>query len=42
MTRFEEVQMKLAESSKNFLEVYNIQVFIEQFSLTRESRFSLT
>jgi len=42
MTRFEEVQMKLAESSKNYLEVYNIQVFIEQFSLTRESRFSLT
>lgn len=42
MTRFEEVQMKIAESSKNFLEVYNIQVFIEQFSLTRESRFSLT
>ena len=42
MTRFEEVQMKLAESAKNFLEVYNIQVFIEQFSLTRESRFSLT
>lgn len=42
MTRFEEVQMKLADSAKNFLEVYNIQVFIEQFSLTRESRFSLT
>ena len=42
MTRFEEVQMKVAESAKNFLEVYNIQVFIEQFSLTRESRFSLT
>jgi len=42
MTRFEEVQMKLAESAKNFLEVYNIQVFIEQFSLSRESRFSLT
>lgn len=42
MTRFEEVQMKIAESAKNYLEVYNIQVFIEQFSLTRESRFSLT
>ena len=42
MTRFEEVQMKIAESAKSFLEVYNIQVFIEQFSLTRESRFSLT
>jgi hypothetical protein len=42
MTRFEEVQMKVAESSKNYLEVFNIQVFIEQFSLSRESRFSLT
>jgi hypothetical protein len=42
MTRFEELQMKIAESSKNFLEVYNIQVFIEQFSMSRESRFSLT
>jgi hypothetical protein len=42
MTRFEEVQMKIAESSKNYLEVYNIQVFIEQFSMARESRFSLT
>lgn len=42
MTRFEEVQMKIAESSKSYLEVFNIQVFIEQFSLARESRFSLT
>ncbi|HMK57328.1 MAG TPA: hypothetical protein VK448_11880 [Dissulfurispiraceae bacterium] len=42
MTRFEEVQMKMAESAKGYLEVFNIQVFIEQFSLTRESRFSLT
>jgi hypothetical protein len=42
MTRFEEAQMKIAESCKNFLEVFNIQVFIEQFSLSRESRFSVT
>jgi hypothetical protein len=42
MTRFEEVQMKIAESCKNFLQVFNIQVFIEQFSLSRESRFSVT
>lgn len=41
MTRFEEVQMKIAESAKNFLEIYNMQVFIEQFTLDRESRFSL-
>ena len=41
MTRFEEVQMKIAESAKNYLEILNMQVFIEQFSLDRESRFSL-
>jgi hypothetical protein len=42
MTRFEEAQMKIAEACKNHLEVFNIQVFIEQFSLARESRFSVT
>ncbi|MCC6347083.1 MAG: hypothetical protein IT388_07855 [Nitrospirales bacterium] len=42
MTRFEEVQMKIAESAKNHLEIFNMQVFIEQFTLDRESRFSLT
>src|SRR3974390_2153282 len=41
MTRFEEVQMKIAESAKNYLEILNMQVFIEQFTLDRESRFSL-
>jgi hypothetical protein len=42
MTRFEEVQMRIAESAKNYLEIFNMQVFIEQFTLDRESRFSLT
>ncbi len=42
MARFEEVQMRIAESAKRHLEVYNMQVFIEQFTLDRESRFSLT
>ena len=42
MPRFEEVQMRLAESAKNYLELYNMQVFIEQFTLDRESKFSLT
>lgn len=42
MTRFEEVQMKIAESAKNHLEIFNMQVFIEQFTLDRECRFSLT
>lgn len=33
--------MKIAESAKNYLEILNMQVFIEQFTLDRESRFSL-
>jgi hypothetical protein len=41
MTRFEEVQMKIAETAKNYLEILNMQVFIEQFTLDRESRFLL-
>ncbi|MEW6118173.1 MAG: hypothetical protein AB1553_14940 [Nitrospirota bacterium] len=42
MIRFEEVQMKIAEAAKNHLEIINMQVFMEQFTLDRESRFSLT
>ena len=42
MARFEEVQMKIAESAKNHLEIFNMQVFLEQFTLDRECRFSLT
>jgi hypothetical protein len=42
MIRFEEVQMKIAEFAKNHLEIFNMQVFIEQFTLDRESTFSLT
>lgn len=42
MARFEEIQMTLAESAKKYLEIYNMQVFIEQFTLDRENKFSLT
>jgi len=42
MLRFEAVQMAVAESAKNFLDIYNMQVFIEQFTLDRESRLYLT
>lgn len=42
MARFEEVQMLLAESAKEHLELFNMQVFIEQFTLDRESRLSLS
>lgn len=43
MIRFEELQMKFAESAKKFLDFQNMQVFIEQFSLERETKlfFSL-
>jgi hypothetical protein len=42
MARFEEMQMTIAESVKNYLDIYNMQVFIEQFTLDRESKFSVT
>lgn len=42
MARFEEVQMRLAESAKNYLELLNMQVFIEQFTLDRESVMTMT
>ncbi len=42
MKRFEEIQMKIAESAKKYLEIFNMQVFIEQFTLERENRFFLT
>lgn len=42
MARFEEIQMTIAESAKKHLDIYNMQVFIEQFTLDRESKFSLT
>ncbi len=43
MIRFEELQVKITESAKKFLEFQNMQVYIEQFSLERETRllFSL-
>lgn len=34
--------MRIAETAKNHLEIFNMQVFIEQFTLDRESKFSLT
>lgn len=41
MARFEEVQMKIAEAAKKHLDIFNMQVFIEQFSLDRECKFFL-
>lgn len=34
--------MTIAESAKNYLDIYNTQVFIEQFTLKRESKLFLT
>lgn len=42
MPKFEEIQMRIAESAKKYLDIYNIQVLIEQFTLDRESKFSFT
>lgn len=38
MTRFEELQMKLTESARKYLDFQNMGVFIEQFTLDKESR----
>lgn len=42
MTRFEELQMKLTESAKKYLDLQNMEVFIEQFTLEKESRLFFT
>lgn len=42
MARFEEMQMTIAETVKDYLDIYNMQVFIEQFTLDRESKFQVT
>ncbi|BCB95802.1 hypothetical protein JZK55_07240 [Dissulfurispira thermophila] len=42
MARFEELQMTIAESAKNYLDIFNMQVLIEQFTLDREGKFFLT
>ncbi|MBN2653886.1 MAG: hypothetical protein JXR79_02060 [Nitrospirae bacterium] len=42
MVRFEELQMAIAESARKHLQILSMQVFIEQFSLERESRMTVT
>lgn len=41
MLRFEELQMSIVEVAKNFFDIINMQVFLEQFSLDRESKIFL-
>jgi len=40
--RFEELQMRIADSAKNYLEVYDMATFIEQYSLNKECKISMT
>lgn len=42
MIRFEELQMRIADSAKNYLEVYDMATFIEQYSLNKECKISMT
>lgn len=42
MIRFEELQMRLMDAAKNYLEVYDMSTLVEQYSLNKESRLSMT
>jgi hypothetical protein len=40
--RFEELQMRIMDAAKNYLDVYEMSTLIEQYSLNKESRLSMT
>lgn len=40
--RFEELQMRLMDAAKNYLDVYEMSTLVEQYSLNKESRLSMT
>lgn len=40
--RFEELQMRLMDVAKNYLDVYEMETFIEQYTLNKESRLSMS
>ncbi|MDI1470999.1 MAG: hypothetical protein QMD43_02305 [Thermodesulfovibrio sp.] len=42
MLRFEELQMRLMDAAKNYLDVYEMSTLVEQYSLNKESRLSMT
>lgn len=42
MIRFEELQMRIMDAAKNYLDVYEMSTLIEQYSLNKESRLSMT
>ena len=40
--RFEELQMRLMDAAKNYFDVYEMSTLVEQYSLNKESRLSMT
>jgi len=40
--RFEELQMKIMDAAKNYLDVFDMATLIEQYSLNKESKLSMT
>lgn len=42
MLRFEELQMRLMDAAKNYFDVYEMSTLVEQYSLNKESRLSMT
>ncbi|HHW20319.1 MAG TPA: hypothetical protein PKZ17_01220 [Thermodesulfovibrio thiophilus] len=42
MIRFEELQMKIMDAAKNYLDVFDMATLIEQYSLNKESKLSMT
>ncbi len=42
MIRFEELQMRIMDAAKNYLDVYEMSTYIEQYSLNKESKLLMT
>ncbi len=42
MIRFEELQMRIMDAAKNYLEVFDMATLVEQYSLNKESKLSMT
>ncbi len=42
MIRFEELQMRIMDAAKNYLDVYEMSTLIEQYSLNKESKLLMT
>jgi len=40
--RFEELQMRIMDAAKNYMDVYDMATLVEQYSLNKESRLSMT